>query len=51
VPLETFGNIQAGAIETLPGTVNGVSAVGGRMLGGAQMAGGGNMFEAGWSLG
>jgi hypothetical protein len=51
VPLETFGNIQTGAIETLPGTVNGVSAAGSRMLGGAQMAGGANTFDAGWSLG
>jgi len=51
VPLETFGNVQIGAIETLPGTVNGVSAAGSRMLGGAPMAGGADPFDAGWSLG
>jgi hypothetical protein len=51
VPLETFGNVQTGAVETLPGTVNGVSAASSQMLGGVQMAGGANTFDTGWSLG
>jgi len=51
VPFERYGQVLNGAIEVLPGSVNGTSTAGIQMLGGAQMAGGSDTFYAGWTVG
>ncbi len=48
-PSAIFGRVQAGAIESLPGTLKGVSVAGSVTLGGVQMAGVANTFAASWT--